>query len=166
MKHSEILRALQRFEGYPNIKEWQLRSIRKSLNLIYRRPDKISSTEYEQASTLIRNDLEASLITQWGYRSVQNHLRIAHNLFADQRTVNAILRDLDPVRSSLMMKMRLKTMLTPLDLETTESIMSPEVDLTKILCSLFIYPQFIYGQCIYGWCHSNLNPFVWGLHEN
>ena len=97
MKHSEILRALQRFEGYPNIKEWQLRSIRKSLNLIYRRPDKISSTEYEEASTLIRNDLEASLITQWGYRSVQNHLRITHNLFVDQRTVNAILRDLDPV---------------------------------------------------------------------
>jgi len=74
MKHSEILRALQQFEGYPNIKNWQLRTIRKSVNLIYRRNTRISLSDYEQASALIRIDLEASLITQWGYRSVQNHL--------------------------------------------------------------------------------------------
>ena len=57
----------------------------------------ISTTDHEKAYNLIRTDLDASLITQWGWRSVQNRLRIAHQLYVDQYTVNAILRDLDPM---------------------------------------------------------------------
>jgi len=64
MKHSEILRALQQFEGYPNIQGWQLRKIRQTVGLIYRRPITISLTDHEKAYNLIRTDLESSLITQ------------------------------------------------------------------------------------------------------
>jgi len=91
------LRALRQFEGYPDIKDWHLKLIRKKANLIYRRNHGLSDDDLEKALALIRTDLESSLITQWGYRSVQNHLRIAYDLFVSRRTVNTILRELNPI---------------------------------------------------------------------
>ena len=64
IKHLEILRALQQFEGYLNIQGWQLRKIRQTVGLIYRRLITISSTDHEKAYNLIRTNLKSSLITQ------------------------------------------------------------------------------------------------------
>ena len=96
MTHSEILRALQKFEGFPHIKDWQLKVIRKKANLVYRHRSGIPTTELEKAVALIKTDLNSSLITQWGYRSVANRLRTVHQMQISQHAVNIILRILDP----------------------------------------------------------------------
>jgi hypothetical protein len=66
MKHSEILRVLHQFKGFPEVSDWQLGEIRKRAGLIYRRHIKVSLPEYDKAITLIHADLQSSLITQWG----------------------------------------------------------------------------------------------------
>jgi hypothetical protein len=67
MRHTEILRALQQFEGYPAIRNWHLVKIRKAEGIIYRQPQKLSETapKYLQALAIIQADLESSLMAQW-----------------------------------------------------------------------------------------------------
>jgi hypothetical protein len=97
--------------------------IRKRANLIYRRNHGLSPDDYEKALALVHTDLESSLITQWGYRS-QNHLRIAHNPFVGQWTVNSILRELYPtVRPAHLVSLRY--------LRTNYPLEQPPQDITK-----------------------------------
>jgi hypothetical protein len=100
--HKEILRILRDFKGYPELKDRQLSLIRSKARLIYRRqatPAGVSPV-YKQATTLVRQDLESSLITQWGWRSVKDRLLTAHKLFVDQATILRIMRELDPVATA------------------------------------------------------------------
>lgn len=64
--HNQILRVLRRFKGYPTITDWQLRQIRLRAGLIYRQKARATaeSPVYQEALSLIRKDLESSLITQ------------------------------------------------------------------------------------------------------
>ncbi len=96
MSHKEMLRALQQFDGYPDLTEWQLRSIRKSAGLVLRHHfGGISAPEFDRAAALIRADLNSSLISNWGYRAVQAHLRSHHNVYVSSPTVMRLLREVD-----------------------------------------------------------------------
>lgn len=96
MDHKSILRALQQFEGYPDITDWQLRELRRKNKLIYRRNHGLSEVEGLEALNTVRSELESGQAAQWGIRSIQGRLRqIRQGSFIPRSHISSIMRQLD-----------------------------------------------------------------------
>ena len=95
MSHTSILRALQKFEGYPGISNWQLYNLRKCHGFSFRRK-KVLEAEKILALNAVKAALENGVGSQWGIGYMQTYIRQTSDFFVSREQIWAILKELDP----------------------------------------------------------------------